>query len=111
MDYAIHITACKHIHAVHQQISTTDPSQAIELEDAVTTIDSNSQHEVPSMLIPVPKPGGSLNQFKREFQILLDEANTIVYETDSCDVLKSGLAHLRSSISVMRLTPLLAERD
>ena len=98
VDYAVHSTACKHIHAVHvsnQQISTTGPSQATE--GALTAA---SQSE-PIVHILDSKPSGSLTQLKKEFQTLLDKAETIVRETDSCDVLKSGLAHLRSSISIM----------
>lgn len=99
VDYAIHNTACKHIHAVHMKYLQCPPTddQPLSSDDAMT-----ESQNVPSFQYSPSSRCDTIPRLKNEFRILLDEAQAIVSKTDNSELLKSGLTHIRSCVSVMQ---------
>ena len=105
VDYAVHNTACKHIHAVHmkhdqpQLTNHHQTSVGASNTTVATTPNIATENEV---FFQHSTPRHELPRLRNEFQVLLDEAKAIVQETDDTELLKCGLAHMRSCVSVMR---------
>jgi len=104
IDSAIHNTVCKHTHLVQLYMTgTCDPTQTVSQHDAHSSQPDNLDYFTQVLRNEKVSPSQQqVEPLKREMKLLLSEVQGLADETDNCDVLKAGLCHVRSAVSIMK---------
>ena len=101
IDSAIHNTVCKHTHLVQLYITgTCDTAQTDSQHDTyLDNLDYFTQVLRNEKVSPLQQ---QVEPLKREMKLLLNEVQGLADDTNNCDVLKAGLDHVRSAVSIMK---------
>ena len=107
IDYAIHSTACKHIHcvclAVQECHQTTKQSSAINFTNDIAPVSSqDSQHIQSEQEGTTPTQGTQLESIKRKIESKVLELQMLSRSTDSVSALNAALSHISSAVMVIK---------
>ena len=110
VDSAIHSTVCKHCHLVHMTDSVVDSTNQSEMDTCDEPPTTATDNMVEMDCLPYLTDEGSssrgeasqLKRVKNEVVALTNEIQLIARESDNEEVVKAGLEHLRSAVSIMK---------
>ena len=103
---AIHSTVCKHSHLV--QVHVTGACESPMTDDSQQDPHSSAQPANINYFAQVMSRDNvapsqqQVTSPKQEMTVLLGQAQATSGSTDDCDVLKAGIVHVRSAISIMQ---------
>lgn len=110
IDSAIHSTVCKHSHLVQLHVTgACESHMAHTQDDSQYGSHSSSQPDNSldyfAQVLSSDKVSPSQQQvksLKNEMTVLLNQVQTMSGDTNDCEVLKAGIEHVRSAITIMK---------
>ena len=112
MDYSLHSTACKHIHAVHRLDSNKASTSAepVNKEISLNDIVSDDNYLCRVCRDPSITSESLLHVKQEQLHSKLSELNGMVSSCTDMDVLKTAMKHISSAVSVIKTSETTSHR-
>jgi len=100
-DFAVHSTACKHIHIINIKYGGQDQSKVTDA-NSVEMCDVRQHITQGNESSPSLSDSSQHDLLKQEFKGLVSQLQLVADESSDCNVLKAGITHLKSALGVMK---------